>query len=291
MLRFSLVLATTVALLAGCAKPPQSTATLTAYAAGTDPVVTSAVIDRPSAAPAYQAMPKMQNGTLAGRVLTVSNNAQLVLRPGEVVLTFDDGPRPGKTETILDTLDRYGVKATFLMLGYAAQRHPGLVQDVARRGHTIGTHTFDHVNLASLNHADALAEIRAGQLAVAQALAMINREPSRFFRFPYLAQTGLIRASAMDSNFIILDVDVDSKDYYKSSPREVMERTLARLDAKGQGIILFHDIHARTVAMLPEFLGALQERGYTVVTLRSTGGGTFDTPLVTAGAPATTAPL
>lgn len=227
-------------------------------------------------------MPSLPRGPLAGRTLSVASNAELVLRPREVVLTFDDGPRPGKTEAILDTLDQFGVKATFLMLGEAAERHPKLARAVAQRGHTIGSHTFDHSDLTTLTHAAAIAEMERGYEAIARVLAGSGNLPSRFFRFPYLAQTGLIRASAIDSDLIILDVDIDSKDYYKDSPQVVMNRTLARLDAQGQGIILFHDIHTRTVDMLPQFLEELQARGYKVVTLRSTGGSAFDTPLVTA---------
>lgn len=246
--------------------------------------MTSAIADLPrSGSLGAQVTPIVPSGSLAGRTLTVSSNAQLVLRPREVVLTFDDGPRPGKTEAILDALDRYGVKATFLMLGEAAERHPQLARTVAQRGHTIGSHTFDHTNLTTLAHAAAMAEMQRGYEAVARALAGSGNLPSRFFRFPYLAQTGVIRASAIDSHLIILDVDIDSKDYYKDSPQAVMNRTLARLDAQGQGIILFHDIHARTVTMLPQFLEQLQTRGYKVVTLRSSGGSAFDTPLVTAG--------
>lgn len=237
---------------------------------------------------AYQPMPAVPSvlfGKLAGRTLTVSESGPLGLQPGEIILTFDDGPRAGITESILDTLDQFGVKATFLMLGSSAERYPSLVRAVAERGHTIGTHTYDHVDLSTLSNQEAIAEIYAGQQAVAAALAEDDLAPSRFFRFPYLAQNGVIRTSAVESRFIVLDVDIDSKDYYAETPQQVLDRTLARLDAQGSGVVLFHDIHLRTAAVLPEFLKALRDRGYQVVTLRSSGGGVFDGPVITAEAP------
>lgn len=292
VLRFLVLSLVGVSLLAGCAKPPQSSAALTATMP-IDTVVTQSFAD-PRSVPAATSQPLPQlvtAGSLAGRTLTISNSSQLVLRPREVVLTFDDGPRPGRTEAILDALDARGVKATFLMLGYAAQQHPALVRKVALRGHTIGSHTFGHADLAHLSQTEAVAEMRAGYEAVAAALEGARREPSRFFRFPYLSQNGLLRTSVIDSNLIVLGVDVDSKDYYQSSPREVMYRTLERLDRQGQGVILFHDIHQRTVTMLPEFLDELHARGYSVVSLKSTDGSVFDTPVITADIPAASAPL
>ncbi|WP_404403408.1 polysaccharide deacetylase family protein [Pelagibacterium halotolerans] len=282
------------ALAAGCAKAPPTGPQLTAYAQNADPLITSAitvdlveeVADVPQSMP-----PHIPSGPLAGRVLSVASNAELELEPGEVVLTFDDGPRPGKTEVILDTLDAFGVRATFLMLGEAVERHPDLVRAVAQRGHTIGTHTFSHTDLATLSLSAAMGEMQSGYDAVAAALDDIGQMPSRFFRFPYLSQTGLIRASAIESDFIVLDVDVDSKDYYKDTSDDVLERTLSRLDVQGQGIVLFHDIHARTVAMLPAFLNALSARGYSVVTLRSAPSSVFDNELVTAGLPGDIEPL
>ncbi|KQX43112.1 hypothetical protein ASD04_00615 [Devosia sp. Root436] len=225
------------------------------------------------------------SGNLGGRTLAVASTADIVLRPGEVILTFDDGPRPGKTPQILATLNDFGVKATFLMLGAAAQVHPGLAQQVAASGHTVGSHTFDHVDLSKLSRQAALDEIARGERAVQLALAGGGQNLSPFFRFPYLSQTGFLRTNLMQGSMVILDVNIDSKDYYKDTPEVVAARTMERLEARGSGIILFHDIHQRTVETLPLFLAQLEERGYSVVRLVPKDSSIFGRDLITADAP------
>jgi peptidoglycan/xylan/chitin deacetylase (PgdA/CDA1 family) len=275
--------------LGGCAKPPQEraldpVAPLAHAYQNTDAVLTTASVRTMADPILNQPKPErlFSHSSLVGRTIMVGSTAEIALAPGEVILTFDDGPRPGKTEAILDTLDGYGVSGTFMMLGRAALTHPELAQSVALRGHTIGTHTYDHARLTELSNAEAAAEIARGEEAVATALAPIGQGPSRFFRFPYLAQTGVMRTSLMASNVIVLDVDIDSKDYFDDAPETVMMRTLERLDAQGSGIILFHDIHDRTVAMLPAFLEALRTRGYSVVRLRAKDDALFGRDIITA---------
>ncbi|GLQ57600.1 oligosaccharide deacetylase [Devosia nitrariae] len=275
---------------AGCAKAPDqrgldltaSAPPLQAYQP-VDTLATASIGNRAVSVTNQPLPPRIfTKGNLAGRTLTVGSADEITLLPGEVILTFDDGPRPGKTEAILDTLDAFGVGATFMMLGRAAERHPDLAQLVAARGHAIGTHTYDHANLADMSNAEATAEIAAGEAAVAEAL---GHPPSPFFRFPYLAQTGFLRTSLVQSDIVVLDVDIDSKDYYGDTPAKVMERTLARIEARGRGIVLFHDIHARTVVMLPEFLGELERRGYQVVRLAAKPRGIFGREVITAQSP------
>ena len=271
------------AALAGCAKPPaQQSVALEAR----EPFYTGSIL--PASQPiAQQPMPEriFASGTLGGRTLAVASTGEIVLRPGEVILTFDDGPRPGKTDEILATLDQFGVKATFLMLGSAAKAHPQLAQQVALKGHTVGSHTYDHTDLTTLSRQAAMDEIARGEQAVADALAGAGHAPAPFFRFPYLAQSGFLRTSLLQGSVVVLDVDIDSKDYFKDSAEAVAARTLARLEARGSGIILFHDIHQRTVDMLPAFLAQLEERGYTVVRLVPRDGGVFGRDLVTAELP------
>lgn len=269
----------------GCAKAPQQRSlyvaqTVHAYQA-VDTQTTTAAITQTSAPITEQAMPsRLFSGTLAGRTLTVGSEAEIALQPGEVVLTFDDGPRPGKTNAVLDILDEFGVGATFMMIGEAASQHPDLVREVAMRGHTIGSHTYDHADLTGLSNAEAMAEVTDGEAAITKALAQIGQAPSPFFRFPYLAQSGLLRTSLNQSSMIVLGVDIDSKDYYSEPAATVLARTLSRLEARGRGVILFHDIHARTVKLLPDFLRALDERGYSVVRLQARDA--FHPPLITA---------
>ncbi|MEO0635555.1 MAG: polysaccharide deacetylase family protein [Pseudomonadota bacterium] len=205
-------------------------------------------------------------GSLRGRTVYASSS-RVPLRAKEVVLTFDDGPHPRHTPKILAALDRHGVKATFFMLGQNARRHSGLAARVAARGHTIAHHTWSHPNLRKLGRSSAMEEVRKGRSAVRSAVG--DGSTSRFFRFPYLADTQALRESVRGDGDIVIDVDVDSKDYFKTSGDEVRRRTMARLRKRGKGIILLHDIHARTVAMLPDLLADLKREGYKVVSLRS----------------------
>lgn len=264
--------------LTGCAKPPKSLSNeqtmpqKMAYAptiAKTELAKEKATDSRmrtASVSPNAMLGRKLSGG-LAGRELTIGAQADIQLAQGEVVITFDDGPRPGKTDKILKILDEYNAPATFLMLGQAAQRYPGLVRDVAKHGHTIGLHTHSHGDLTKVNVASALAEIERGRKPLEAALSPLNKSPAPFFRFPYLAQNGALRRAVNNAGLIIMDVQIDSKDYYQDGSKAVLNRTLARLDKQGKGIILFHDIHQRTVDMLPQFLAELQARGYKVVAL------------------------
>ncbi len=266
--------------MAGCARPISQT-DIAATSVAQDSVTTGSAVQTASARYS-QPMPNriFSAKHLAGRTLEVATTADIILRPGEVILTFDDGPRAGKTPATLDTLDTYGVKATFLMLGSAAEANPQLARQVAQRGHTVGSHTYSHTDLGRLDRQAALNEIARGEAAVSAALGGEDLAP--FFRFPYLSQTGYLRTTLLSGDMVVLDVDIDSKDYYKEKTEVVTARTLDRLDARGSGIILFHDIHQRTVDLLPGFLAELEARGYSVVRLVPRTPGIFGRGVITA---------
>jgi peptidoglycan-N-acetylglucosamine deacetylase len=289
--RFVISLVVAGAVLGGCAKPPAGQLAISSYTARPASAIDRSAItgsilsaSRPiSQPPAPERI--FASGHLAGRTLAVASTSDIILHPGEVILTFDDGPRPGRTDAILETLDRFGVKATFMMLGNAAEAHPEMARRVALAGHSVGSHSYDHADLTLMTRQEALDDIAKGERAIARALAGSGVAPAPFFRFPYLSQSGFLRTSVMQGNIVVLDVDVDSKDYYKDTPEQVAERTLQRLEARGSGIILFHDIHPRTVAMLPGFLQSLEERGYSVVRLVPRDSGIFGRQIITADAP------
>jgi peptidoglycan/xylan/chitin deacetylase (PgdA/CDA1 family) len=203
------------------------------------------------------------NSGLAGRTLYVSSTNNIAFANKEVVLSFDDGPVPGKTEKILTTLSDFGVKATFLMVGSMAQTYPAIAKRVVAEGHSVGSHTFKHPNIRQMSLAQAMAEIHKGEAAVRKA----TNSDVGFFRFPYLADSRSLRNAIQTQNLVIMDVQVDSKDYFKDSPEKVTARTMSALRARGSGIILFHDIHQRTANMLPVLLASLKSEGYSVVHL------------------------
>lgn len=259
----SLFLATT--LLAGCASDPRAPGGARLAFAPERPTVAEAdeplvIMLRPD-----QISPSI--GGLAGRTLRVSRVSDIRLGPKEVVLTFDDGPIPGRTDEVLRVLDRFGVKATFLMVGQMARAYPEIARRVAARGHSVGTHTQGHPNLAGMSHSAALAQIEQGRASVAAALAPSGMRPAPFFRFPYLASTSALQASLAAQGIVVIDADIDSKDYFKTGPDAVRTRTMARVNARGSGIILLHDLHARTATMLPGLLADLKAQGYKVVHL------------------------
>ena len=77
----------------------------------------------------------------------------------KVYLTFDDGPIPEMTPWVLDTLDAFGVKATFFMVGDNVRRHPELLREVRRRGHAVGNHTMHHLQGSKSTVASYLRDV------------------------------------------------------------------------------------------------------------------------------------
>ncbi len=201
---------------------------------------------------------------LAGRTLEVASLADLKLHDKEVVLSFDDGPIPGRTDKVLAILDKFGVKGAFMMVGQMAELHPELARKVAEDGNAIGSHTYRHADLAALGFDAAMKEVAKGQLAVTKATG----EDVNFFRFPYLADNHKLRAAIATRDMVVMDVDIDSKDYFNTTPVAVTQRTMNLLRKRGRGIILMHDIHKRTATMLPTLLSKLEAEGYKVVTLK-----------------------
>jgi peptidoglycan/xylan/chitin deacetylase (PgdA/CDA1 family) len=104
--------------------------------------------------------------------------------PGELALTFDDGPNPIWTPRLLEVLSRRGVRATFFLVGSYAQAEPSLVRQIAAAGHLIGNHSWSHLNLA-LAPAHRIEE----QITrTTQTLEEITGAPVLFFRPPYGAR-------------------------------------------------------------------------------------------------------
>ncbi len=190
------------------------------------------------------------------------------LRPKEVVLTFDDGPMPWITRSVLDTLDRYCAKATFFEVGRMAVAYPGMVREVLARGHTIGGHTWSHpFNLPHMKPEKAHEEIEKGLSAISLAA---GQPVAPFFRFTGLGDSDPLLAYLQKRGIASFTVDVVSDDSYINDATKLANITLQRIEAKGGGIVLFHDIKAATAKALPVILAGLADRGYRVVHMAAT---------------------
>lgn len=184
------------------------------------------------------------------------------LKEGEVVLTFDDGPLRTYTRPVLEALDAHCTKATFFMVGRMAVADPEMVREVARRGHTIGTHTYTHRNLRSTNQVNARHEIELAISAVQKA-AGVPTAP--FFRFPYLSDPAHTQSYLQTRGIAMFSIEVDAYDYRTQAPDQMHRNVLSQLSAQGKGIILWHDIQPSTAGGLRRLLDDLAARNFKVV--------------------------
>jgi peptidoglycan/xylan/chitin deacetylase (PgdA/CDA1 family) len=188
-----------------------------------------------------------------------------LLRPGEVVLTFDDGPSPKDTGAILAALAKECTKATFFVVGSMVALHPQMVAEIAKQGHTIGTHTWSHPNLAALPIAQATQQIESA-IDAAQKASPTPIAP--FFRYPYLASNKQTVDYLRSRNIGQFAVDVDSLDWRIHNTKAMVKKVMDGLKKRGRGIILMHDIHKSTAAALPALLAEIKAAGYKVVQLK-----------------------
>lgn len=190
------------------------------------------------------------------------------LEPGEVVLTFDDGPWPGNTPAVLAALAAQCTKATFFSIGKHATWHPEILKQVVAAGHTVGSHTWSHADLGRKTLEEAKDEIEKGISAVA---ASAGRPLAPFFRFPALRMTPELLTYLGQRNIAVFSADLDSFDFRLKRPEQVIESVMTKLKKGGKGIILMHDFQHPTALALPELLVQLKANGYKVVQLTAKG--------------------
>ena len=175
-----------------------------------------------------------------------------------VALTFDDGPNPTTTNQALDTLSKYGIKATFFVLGKNVSGNEEILKRMKADGHVIGNHSWSHPVLSKLSLDEAKKQITDTE----DALTKVLSSSSKLMRPPYGAITDDIR-NGLDLSFIMWDVD--SLDWKNKNEASIL--TEIQREVKNGSIILMHDIHAETVHALPKVIDYLKGQGYDFVTI------------------------
>ena len=199
------------------------------------------------------------------RIGTMQYAETLPLQDHEVVLTFDDGPLPPHSTQVLDILAAQCVKATFFIIGRMARDYPEGVRRVRDAGHTVGTHSQNHPSgMNRLPIELARQEIDDGIAATTAALGGAG-SLAPFFRVPGLRRAEGIEDYLASKGIQTWSADFPADDWRHVSPTRVYDLAMSRLEAKGKGILLLHDIQGRTVAALPKILHELKARGYRIV--------------------------
>ncbi|MDD6889366.1 MAG: polysaccharide deacetylase family protein [Bacteroidales bacterium] len=173
-------------------------------------------------------------------------------------LTFDDGPIPEVTPWVLDTLDRYEVKATFFFVGDNVKKHPHLYEEVKRRGHSYGNHTMHHLQGFKTTRLRYMRDITEAD----------NLIDSPLFRPPH----GLMRwaqAKAIKTHYNIVMYDLVTRDYNRKMPPERVLGNVKRF-ARNGSIIVFHDslkAERNMKVVLPQAIEWLRSEGYELLPL------------------------
>jgi peptidoglycan-N-acetylglucosamine deacetylase len=199
------------------------------------------------------------------RIGTMQYGETLPLEDHEVVLSFDDGPLPRNSNQVLEILASQCVKATFFIIGQMARTYPEGVRKLRDAGHTIGTHTQNHpLTMNRMPIERARQEIDDGIASVKAALGD-DAALAPFFRYPGLIRSEAVEDYVASKGIQTWSADFPADDWRHIPSSRVYDLAMQRIEAKGKGVLLLHDIQPRTVAALPRILNELKARGYRIV--------------------------
>ena len=161
--------------------------------------------------------------------------------PGQLALTFDDGPNPAGTPRLLDILAEHSVHATFFMVGKFAQSEPELARRVFDAGHLIGNHTWSHPDLSRTRSADVLNELTR----TSDILADITGRPIRYFRPPFGARRPYVLKLARQLGLIPVTWNAMTTDWKEPSADTIAQNLIRKIDSNQRGgyasNIVLHD--------------------------------------------------
>jgi peptidoglycan-N-acetylglucosamine deacetylase len=211
-------------------------------------------------------------------------------RPGLVALTFDDGPDEHWTPRILDILRAKHVPATFFVVGENGLTERGLLEREVREGHEVGSHTYTHPNLATVDQTRTLFELNATQ----RLFQAFTGRTLKLFRAPFFGDAEPTTADeilpvweAQNRGYVSVGLHVDSEDWQRPGVPAIVNNVLSRVlsappvcndesDAQcSRNIVLLHDSggdRSQTVAALPIIIDALRARGYRFVAVSELAG-------------------
>jgi peptidoglycan/xylan/chitin deacetylase (PgdA/CDA1 family) len=179
----------------------------------------------------------------------------------EIALTFDDGPHPPFTQRLLELLRQLDVKATFFLVGKKVDKARDVVAMIARDGHEVANHTYDHINLDKKTQAEVEAEIQRGNAAIKSAC---GKTPT-LFRPPGGHHHPHILLAAGSLNMTVILWTDDPADFANPGADVIQARILKQV---GSGYdILLHDGVEQTLEMLPDLVARLRRDGYHFVTV------------------------
>jgi peptidoglycan/xylan/chitin deacetylase (PgdA/CDA1 family) len=189
-----------------------------------------------------------------------------------VALTFDDGPTPGVTPSILKDLSQRNLKATFFMIGKKAETYSDLAKAVIDEGHEVANHTYTHPNLARLADSRVEYELKRGQEAVEKAT---GGHPV-WFRPPYGAFKRPQGKLALKQDLGIAYWSVDPMDWKRPGASAIANSVVSR--SFPGAIILLHDLHQQTAEAVPAILDGLMERDFVLTKLSGFLGHPYPAP-------------
>ena len=181
-------------------------------------------------------------------------------RPYHVAFTFDDGPSHETTPAVLATLARFGVPATFFVVGRRisgdkpeAVANAAVLDDIRAAGHIIGNHTLRHGDLSLMTAAEASATVAADQ----ETILRHTGERPALFRAPY-GRVGAAARYLRRHGMTVVGWSIDPRDFVEQHAASLPARILAAIVRNKGGVVLLHDTHAWTAHELPGILGGLE---------------------------------
>ena len=176
-----------------------------------------------------------------------------------VSLTFDAAWGNEDTQTLIDILAKYDVKATFFVVGFWAEKYPESVKALADAGHEIMTHSDDHAHFNSLSREKMIANLAAG----CDKIEAVTGVRPTLFRAPYGEYNDTVVQTAADTGLQTIQWSVDSLDWKDLSASEITKRVTGSVRAGD--IVLFHNAAKHTPEALPDILDHLLANGYRAV--------------------------
>ncbi|MDC8002117.1 polysaccharide deacetylase family protein [Aequorivita todarodis] len=180
-----------------------------------------------------------------------------------VYLTFDDGPIPKVTPWVLDELKKHHAKATFFCIGENVQKHPEIFQRIISEGHSIGNHTFNHLNGWKTATSAYIENVEKAERQMGNN-SKFKIQDSRLFRPPYGKITSKQAKILQRKGFKIVMWDIISYDYDAAiSEEKCLQNVLKNI--KPGSVVVFHDslkAEKNLRYVLPKVLGFIGEKNW-----------------------------